>query len=266
LRKIFVRTGSILVFLYLLFMSLAFFHQESLIFFPQQLPQNYTFSFEQEFEEVYVPAKDGTRLHGLLFKVSAPKGLVFYLHGNAGSVDSWGWIARTYTDLGYDIFIPDYRGYGKSEGNISSENQFYEDLQAAYDHMKTRYAEDRMVVAGYSIGTAAAAKLAAENNPRLLILQAPYYSLPDLLQSLYPFIPAFLLKYKFETYRFVANTRAPIALFHGDQDEIIYHGSSEKLRPHLKPTDKIILLKGQGHNGMNENPDYQKALANLLAP
>jgi pimeloyl-ACP methyl ester carboxylesterase len=246
-------------------MGLLSFQQESLIFFPQKLPVDYQFRFDQEFEEIYIPTKDGAMLHGLLFKAAAPKGLIFYLHGNAGSVDSWGWIAKTYTDLNYDIFVLDYRGYGKSEGRISSETQFYEDVQAAYDQMKKRYTEDRMVVAGYSIGTGAAAMLASANQPKLLVLQAPYYSLCDLMQNLYPIIPTFLLKYKFDTYRFVEKTKAPVVLFHGDLDEIIYHGSSEKLKAHLKPTDKVIVLKGQGHNGMNENPNYQQALAKVLA-
>jgi len=256
---------SFLLTLYLLLMSLAFFQQEKFIFFPQQLPPDFTFRFAQKFEEVYVPAHDGTRLHGLLFTVASPKGLIFYLHGNAGSVDSWGWIAATYTALNYDIFILDYRGYGKSEGTIRSEEQFYADVQAAYDLLKARYSESNMIVAGYSIGTGAAAMLASLHNPRLLILQAPYYSLADLVQSLYPFMPTFLLKYKFETYRFLGKVKAPVVLFHGDMDEIIYSGSSEKLKAYLKPSDQVVVLKGQPHNGMNENPAYKAALARILS-
>ncbi|PVY39674.1 alpha/beta hydrolase [Pontibacter virosus] len=246
-------------------MGFLSFQQENLIFFPEKLPADHRFGFRQDFEELFIPANDGTRLHGVLFKVPDPKGLVFYLHGNAGSVDSWGWVHETYTDLRYDVFVLDYRGYGKSEGNIQSEAQFYVDVQAAYDALKDRYSEERIVVAGYSIGTAAAAKLAAENKPKLLILQAPYYSLGDLMQSLYPFVPSFLLKYKFDTYRFVQQTSAPVALFHGLQDEIIYPGSSEKLKAHLKPTDSVVLLKGQGHNGMNDNLAFRRELARVLA-
>jgi len=245
-------------------MALLSFQQERLIFFPEKLPADYRFQFDQDFEEVWVPAKDGTLLHGLLFRAQESKGLVFYLHGNAGSVASWGWVAGPYTDLGYDIFVLDYRGYGKSEGKISSEQQFFADAQAAYHALKTRYSEDQIVIAGYSIGTAAAAMLASSNHPKLLILQAPYYSLVDLMQNLYPFVPTFLLQYKFETFRFIENTKTPIVLFHGDRDEIIYPGSSEKLKAHLKPTDQVIILKNQGHNGMNENPDYQRELARVL--
>jgi uncharacterized protein len=245
-------------------MGFLSFQQENLIFFPERLPVDYRFSFDQEFEEVFIPASDGAKLHGVLFKVPEPKGLVFYLHGNAGSVDSWGWVYKTYTDLHYDVFVLDYRGYGKSEGSITNEAQFYADAQAAYDALKERYSEEKIIVAGYSIGTAAAAKLAAENKPGLLLLQAPYYSLGDLMQSLYPFVPTFLLKYKFETFRFVEQTKAPVFLFHGENDEIIYPGSSEKLKDHLKPTDRVVMLKGQGHNGMNENPAYKRELVRLL--
>ena len=256
---------GILAILYFLLMTVFSLQQESFIFFPDRLPPGYQFNFDTTPEEIFIPAKDGKQLHGLLFKTAAPKGLVFYLHGNAGSVASWGWAYPTYTNLGYDFFILDYRGYGKSEGEITNEPQFYDDVQAAYAHLKNRYPEDRIIVAGYSIGTAAATKIASENNPKLLLLQAPYYSLKDLARSLYPFIPAFLIKYKFETYRILKEVKAPVVIFHGVQDEIIYSGSSEKLRPLLKPGDKLILLNGQGHNGMNENPEFQRELRTVLA-
>ena len=260
-----LKIGGLVLTIYFLLMSLAFLQQENLIFFPEKLRPDHKFSFDQEFEEVFIPTEDGITLHGLLFKTPSPKGLVFYLHGNAGSVDSWGWAAETYTNLGYDFFILDYRGYGKSGGSIKSEQQFYYDVQQAYDKLKQQYPEDKMIVAAYSIGTGAAAKLAAENNPRLLLLQAPYYSLGDLAKSLHPIIPGFLLKYKFETFRYLEGVKAPVVIFHGIQDEIIYHGSAEKLKAHLKPTDKVILLPNQGHNGMNENPAYKRQLAQVFA-
>ena len=260
-----LKAAGILAVLYFLLMTVFSLQQESFIFFPDRLPPAYRFNFDATPEEIFIPANDGKRLHGLLFKIDQPKGVVYYLHGNAGSVASWGWAYPTYTSLGYDFFILDYRGYGKSEGEISGEEQFYDDVQAAYTHLKSRYPEDRIIVAGYSIGTAAAARIAAKNNPKLLLLQAPYYSLKDLAKSLYPFIPSFLIKYKFETYRFLKEVKAPIVIFHGAQDEIIYSGSSEKLRPLLKPGDKLILLNGQGHNGMNENPEFKRELHAVLA-
>lgn len=93
-----------------------------------------------------------------------------YLHGNADSIDVWGKVAKTYNDLNYDVFLLDYRGYGKSEGQINGEQGLFDDIQTVYDEMKKRDSEDKIVVLGYSIGTGLAAKLTSTNKPHLLIL------------------------------------------------------------------------------------------------
>lgn len=255
--------------LYLVICGFFYFYQKKLIFYPTKLPQNYQFRFRQAFQEHFIPAADGVKLHGILFKANKPKGLVFFLHGNAGALDTWGEIAGTYTGLQYDFFIMDYRGFGKSEGKILHEKQFFSDVQTAYDYIKKAYDERNIVVIGFSIGSGSAAMLAANNQPGKLILQAPYYSLLDLMQHISPVVysvlPPFLFKYKFKTNEFVDRIKVPITIFHGEKDEVIYYGSSTKLQQHLKPSDKVILLSGQGHNGMNENREYMLELKNILS-
>ena len=255
---------SIILGLLILVYGFLYFVQEQIIFFPQKLDKNYRFAFDQAFEEKTILLKDGLHLHGLLFNAKNPKGLVFYLHGNAGSLSSWGGIAQTYTDLNYDVFILDYRGYGKSEGTIHSETQLHEDIQTAYDVLKQQYTEDKIVVLGYSIGSGLASKLASTNHPKLLILQAPYYSLTDVMHRIFPYIPSVLLKYKLENNKHIKACKMPVVLFHGDQDEVIYYGSSLKLKDECKNIDRLITLKGLGHNGMTESMDYQNELKKIL--
>lgn len=250
--------------IYVIICCLLYFLQERLIFFPEKLPRQYEFGFSDNFEELFFKTADNKLLHGLLFKSDAAKGLIFYLHGNAGSVKNWGAIAKTYTSLQYDLFIPDYRGYGKSDGTISSEQQLHSDMQQLYDSLKARYTENNTVILGYSIGTGPAAKLAADNNSKLLILQAPYYSLTDMMQHNYPFVPTFILKYNFETHTFLKECKMPVVIFHGDKDEVIYYGSSLKLKSLFKLTDTLITLSGQGHNGITDNANYQVALKRIL--
>lgn len=117
---------------------------------------------------------------------------------------------------------------------------------------------------GYSIGTGPASWVASQNNPKLLILQAPYYSLTDMMQHTYPIIPTFILKYKFETCNYLKACKAPVVIFHGNQDEAIYYGSSLKLKPLLKKQDTLITLEGQTHNGITDNLDYKVALQKIL--
>jgi len=239
---------------------LVYVKQERVMFFPEKLPADYKFQFEQDFEEIFIEANDGIKLNGLLFKADSATGLIFYLHGNGGSVRSWGGISSFYTELGYDLFILDYRGYGKSEGSIKSEKQFYSDIQAAYDMLNVRYLDKKLVILGYSIGTGPAAWLASGNTPDLLVLQAPYYNTQDLKDQWYPFVPDVLVKYKFETHRFLANVKAPVVVFHGTRDEVISYQSAIKLKSHFKDGDVLIQLKNQTHTGMSFNPEYRAGL------
>jgi pimeloyl-ACP methyl ester carboxylesterase len=250
--------------LYVALCCVLYFKQESLLFFPNRLRADYQFNFPGNFEERWVTTADSTRLHGLLFHAPESKGLIFYLHGNGGAVDSWGEAAATYTQLHYDVFFLDYRGYGKSGGRITSQAQLLSDVQTAYRQLLTEYPEDRTVILGYSVGTGPATWLAAQQHPKLLILQAPYFSLRDLATRLYPFVPGFLVRYPLPTNELIGKVTAPVVLFHGDQDEVIYYGSSLRLKALLEPNDKLIVLPGAGHNGMTDNPLYQREVAKLL--
>jgi pimeloyl-ACP methyl ester carboxylesterase len=266
LKKISIWLFCALVVLYIILCAGMYFLQESLIFHPKKLEANYKYRFEQKFEELNIPVSDNKKINGLLLKCDSAKGLIFYLHGNAGTLDTWGEIGKHYVPMHYDVFVMDYRGFGKSEGEIYSEEQFYSDAQTVYDELKKRYKENSIVIIGYSIGTGSASMLASKNNPKMLVLQAPYYSLIDMMHHTYPFVPNFLLKYKFETFRFLEKVKAPVLIFHGDADEIIYYGSSLKLKEHFKPGDRLITLPGAGHLGMNHNETYLEELNKVLNP
>ena len=257
----------ILLILYVVGCGFLYFKQESLLFYPQKLPADYQFRFPGEYREHPIVAADGTRLSGLLFSIKAPKGLVFFLHGNGGSLAGWGSVADTYTHLGYDVFLLDYRGYGKSQGTISSQVQLLSDVEVAYDQLKKDYPEQTIVIAGYSVGTGPAAWLAARHRPRLLLLHAPYYSLGDMAAhtiKLWPVLPSWLLRYPMATNEFVQRVSAPVMLFHGDHDEVIPYSSSVRLKALLQPDDQLITIKGGRHNSLLDTPQYQRAIQELL--
>lgn len=252
------------VVLYILVCVLLYFFQEKLIFAPDKLTADYKFNFLVKFDELNIKTVDGELLNGLLFKSDSSKGLIFYLHGNGGCIGTWGEIAKTYTNLNYDLFELDYRGYGKSTGKISSQEQMFSDIQTAYDSLKCRYSEDKIIVLGYSLGTGLAAKLASTNYPKHLILQAPYYNIKYMMQKDFPIIPTFILKYKFETDTYIRRCKMPITIFHGDADKLIPYDCSIQLIKLTKPTDELITLKGRGHNGMSDNPEYVRELSRVL--
>lgn len=252
------------VVIYVAIVSYMYFNQVGMVFQNTALPKNYQFDYQQKFEELNIKSFDGVNLNGLLFKAEKSKGLVFYLHGNAGTLETWGKIAKTYTSLGYDIFILDYRSFGKSEGEIENEEQLNKDISIVYKTLVKRYPERKIIITGYSIGSGLAAVLASENKPKALILQSPYYSFTALSSTKAPFFPDFMKKFHFETYNYLHKIKAPIYIFHGIEDELIPYENSIRLSKELKSNGHFYPLKDQGHIGMNENNDFQKQLRIIL--
>jgi pimeloyl-ACP methyl ester carboxylesterase len=234
------------------------------IFPATRLNNDYAFRFKGKYEEKKIHARDGLILNAILFHSDSSKGVIFYLHGNTGNLEKWGKIAAVYTHLHYDIFMFDYRGYGKSEGSIRNEKQFYTDAQITYDSVKAIYSENKIVILGFSIGTGAASMLAATNKPEKLILQAPFFSLSDAIHHLAPELDTLQMPFQFNTYQYITKVSCPIVIFHGDSDKTFYYGSSKKLESLFKPGDELITLKGADHSDMEKNSEYRIALKRVL--
>ena len=254
------------LFLILFLFLLQSCHQENMVFHPEPLPKDFEYQFKNEFKELSIDVGNDAVINGLLFKKKNAKGLVFYLHGNAGALNTWGEIASLYLDNGYDFFIMDYRSFGKSTGVIDKEKVMYNDIQVVYDSLQHQYnyVNEQTIIIGYSIGTGFAAKLASENEPKLLVLKAPYYSLPNLINQYYKVVPHFLIKFKLPTYKFLKEVKSPIVIFHGDKDNVIPIKSSYKLQKYFKEEDTLILLDNQTHNGIGANKVYQENIKELL--
>ena len=253
----------IIAFFYVIICILVYFSQEKLIFHPDKLAINHPFYFDAVFEELFLEVDSDIRLHALHFKVNDPKGIVFYVHGNAGSLQDWGHLHELYKSLGYDLFMFDYRGFGKSNGSIITENQFFEDVQKMYDYVKKMYDEAQIIVQSFSIGSAAAAKIVAENHPRKFIMKAPYFSLEKLVRARYFMLPKMLLKYPFYTFNYLEKIQVPVVIFHGTADELIPFSQSKLLKSHV-PRLELLLIQGCLHNDIPYAQLYCKTMAELL--
>lgn len=234
------------------------------IFPASNLNKNYIFSFKGQYEEKSIPVSDSVALNAILFHADSSRGVIFFLHGNTGGLNEWGKLAPVYLALHFDVFMVDYRGYGKSDGSIKNERQLYGDMRITYDSVKLIYAEKNIYILGYSIGTGPATMLASENHPKGLILEAPYSSLSDAVHYLYPKVDTAEMPFQFNTYQFLPKVTCPVVIFHGDADKTFYYGSSLKLSKFFKPGDKLITLKGADHSDMEVNKEYLKALKSIL--
>jgi alpha-beta hydrolase superfamily lysophospholipase len=244
-------------------LGLLYLTQERIILPASALAAGYRFQFDQPFEEVWIPVQ-GASLHALHFKQPNPRGVVFFLHGNAGNLVSWTTGLDFYRRVNYDLFIVDYRGYGKSTGHIENEAQLYADARAAYDAMAPLYRDKPIVIYGRSLGTALAASLARDVQPRLLVLVSPFSSLAASAAQAYPWAPEWVLKYPLRTDAIIGDVKSPILLIHGSEDKHIPLAHSERLKALARSPVELLVVPGAGHGDIHKFPVYLDGLAARL--
>lgn len=255
----------ILLSLYIGVFILIYGFQEKMIFKPESLPKDYVFEFKMPFQEFFLKSEDGANLNALHFKVENSNGVVLYYHGNAGELASWGKVVQKFVELNYDVVVMDYRGYGKSTGSIKEE-PLYKDAQLFYEYLLQNYSEDEIVVYGRSLGTTFAAFVASQNNPKQLILEAPFYSLDEVAQNRFPIYPVrWFLKFHFPTYKFIQKVNCPITIFHGTEDTMVKYSNSEKLSQQIREEKlNFIKIPGGNHNNLVNTIEYQNGLDSIL--
>ncbi len=255
------KIGVILLILYALLCVALYIVQDKLLFNPSKLDPNYAF---RSGIEINIPVDETVELNCLWMKEDRSKGVILYLHGNRGSNRRCWRQAMNIAGNDFDIFMPDYRGYGKSGGFISSEGQLFADVQKVYNHLLTQYDESNIVIVGYSLGSGMASYLAAKNNPAKLILVAPFISFINLKNRRLPIIPNFIVKYPLRNHRYLSQVTCPVTLFHGTRDEIIPYDSSEKLKEINPNNIALVTLQNEGHRGAIFNGLFRRQVSDIL--
>ena len=240
---------------------LLYFAQEQLIFHPNPLPANFTFETGSE-RTLRTP--DGVDLNLLAVTRPAAEGAILYLHGNRGNNRRGLYQTRGLTELPYDLYLLDYRGYGKSGGSIDSEAQLYADAQLAYDSLTATYGEENIIVVGYSLGTGMASYLAANNRPAHCVLVAPYASITAMKNLWFWAVPDFILEYPLENVGNVARANCPVTVLHGLADNFIPYSMAEELKAAAPDRVELIGLPETDHRGAILHRQFVQTMTGLL--
>lgn len=217
-----------------------------------------------KFQEINIPFEGGL-INGLKFSAAEPKGAILFFHGNFGDVSGWGAYGADFAALGYDFYIFDYPGYGKSDGKISSQQQLFASADAMSRYVLAQHSPRKLAMIGYSIGSGIAAQQAAKWDAARLILLAPYFSFERLAHEKIPFVPKFLIRYKIPTAEFLqAAHSTQITLIHGAADELIPVYHSYDLAGSLKEGDLFYEITAAPHNGLLAMPGIWEILKERL--
>ncbi len=267
-RKIALWRG-IKVFLYAYFLALILLlvFQKYLLFHPKVLPAKYNFVFDEPHEEIWLGTPDGEKINSIRIKstTNTSKGVVLYFHGNADDLRRWGKYHADFTSRGYDFVAMDYRGFGKSSGDID-EQKYYEDALLLYNWCLERYPAEAIVLYGRSLGTGIATQLASKVSAKILMLETPYTSIKAVLSYYFsglPF-PERYIRYNFNTLEYIRHIKAPIVAFHGTKDWIIPYNSTQPLQSQLIHPHQFITISGGNHKNLYNFPLYQEALDEII--
>ena len=193
-------------------------------------------------------ARDGAPVRVLELAGSAGARILVDFHNNRETAESRVELARALQALGFGVLLVEYRGYGGSAGE-PTEQGLYSDAEAALDMLAARgVAPERIVLVGTSLGTGVAAEMARRGRGARLVLVSPYTSIPNLVTSTAPMLPArALMPDHFDTLGKSADIRVPTLIIHGDSDEIVPFAMGEQLSREIVGA-RLVRVKG-GHHG-----------------
>jgi uncharacterized protein len=249
---------------YILLALIVYLVQEKFIFKPEKLKPGFEYKYDVPFKELFFDIEPGVTINGLHFYRDNPAGLILYFHGNTRSIKGWAKYAKDFYRYNYDVVLVDYRGFGKSTGK-RSEHAMLNDMQVVYNELKRQYPEDHLILYGRSMGSGFATKLAADNHPRYLILDAPYYSFSKVVERFLPILPVRLvLRYHLRTDRWIRRVNCPVYILHGTKDWLIPIRHSQNLQKANPKKITLIRIHGGGHNNLPSFDEYHNFVRDIL--
>lgn len=261
LRKVLI----VFIFIYLSIFTVGWLYQDKMIFQRLPLDKSHTFSVNAEYRELWLTAKDGTKLNGILIKAKDTcKGLIVYTHGNRHHIQRYIRPATELSNYGYDVLMPDYRGYGKSEGYPIEEDLYY-DMEAWLHFADSVIKPKEYIFYGRSLGSAMATYAATKKKSKLLILETPFDEIksaaPMIFSPILFFVP---LKSAFSNISRLPLIESPILIIHGTEDELIPLDAVKKLAASGNPNTEFVIIEGAGHMNIRRYDLYHETIRKYL--
>ena len=219
------------------------------IFFPSKSMIGTPQDVGLDFKDIFITTEDKVKIHGWFIPSSFPsdKTLIF-LHGNAGNISGRLEKIKLFHEMGLNVFIIDYRGYGKSEGKPTEEG-VYKDALAAYDYVAKRedMKDKAIIIYGASLGGAIAVDLASKRKAEYLIVDSSFTNAVDMAKRIFPFVPSILIKTKLDSLKKIKNIQSAKLFIHSKEDEIVPFVLGEKLYDSASEPKEFLEIRG-GHN------------------
>jgi pimeloyl-ACP methyl ester carboxylesterase len=260
-----IRGFKLVIIVYGLGGILLWHFQEYLLLHPKAVSTSLSYNFQIPHKELLLPVTEKDSLSIVQFQTSIPrKGLILFFHGNRENITRYVRYAKALTQKGYDVWMTDYPGFGKTTGAFT-EARVYQDARLLYQLAGKHFSCDSIIIYGKSLGTGIAAELASRFCCKRLILETPYCSIPQLAGHYFPFYPTKRMsRYQFPVYEYLSGVKAPVTIFHGTRDEVIPYSHALRLKKQLKNQDIFITVQEAKHSNLLEFVYFNQMLKSYL--
>ncbi len=234
---------------YLVLLLVLFIFQKQFVFHPE-VELHYTpADLGMAYESVTFETIDEEDIHGWFIPHESARATILYFHGNAGNMSDRVQSLQMLYTLRLNIFIIDYRGYGKSTGR-PNEAGTYRDATAAWKYLtvEKQIPADEILVYGRSLGGAIAIELATRVEPAALIVGSTFTSAKDIARKMFPYVPiAILMSISYNSVKRIKQIHVPLLVTHSENDDLIPFYLGQRLFQAANEPKRFVKLSG-GHN------------------
>lgn len=262
LLRYLLSAGVVVVTLYTVACVFLYFWQTRFIFLPSPVITTTPQLFNLSYQDVWVPVKNHLgkveHIHGWWIPAPQPNAnVLLYLHGNASNIGANIGHAYRFHKMGFSVLLPDYRGYGRSEGKPTELN-FYEDAATAWNYLvqERQIQPSQIFIYGHSLGGAVAIDLALQYPDAAgLIVESSFTSVSDAIKYIgkYKIFPVdLILRHRFDALKKVRSLQVPVLFLHGTADWEVPASMSQQLYQAAPEPKQLVLIQGAGHNDTAE--------------
>jgi len=251
----------------------VFLWQSRYVYYPSRTVDNTPDSAGLDFDNVSVQTQDGETITGWFVpagkdKQDSVKALtVLICHGNGGNISDRVDQVRRFHDMGFNVLIFDYRGYGTSTGKPTEKGTYYDAL-AAWNYLKAekQIEPNNIVIFGQSLGGAIASWLADQVDPGALILESTLTSALEMGAKMFPYLPVSLFcTFKYDSLSRVGKINCPVIVSHSRDDETIPFKHGQRLFKAANEPKLFVEMRGD-HNscGIEFDSSYRVIAVEFL--
>ena len=234
----------------------VYLYQQRLMFFPWKGASPPP--ADLNIQEVHPVTSDSIKLHAWWLMADSVKPTILFFHGNAGNISRGVKRMYFFKNMGFNVFAPDYRGYGISEGSVEKESDLYADALASWCFLtdSLNVPEQKIIIWGWSLGGAVAADLASRVECKALVMESTFTNMVDMASRVLWMLPyKILIRFPFRSDLRLAEVSEPVLFFHSRLDKVVPFGQGQKLHQQHQGRSKFVETDGSHNSGIFLYPD-----------